>query len=77
MKQIGHEQKKEFKAKIFALLKDFSNDKNWSAEEAKELETLINTYSKIDKEFVKRTLTYYEKKIGQRLSAALYAAKGD
>jgi len=74
-KQIWHSQKKSFSAKLFALLMDFSNDKIWSAADAKSLNDLVQQYSKIDKNFVRRSITHYEQKTGQKYELALMAAR--
>lgn len=60
---------------MFALLMDFSNGKIWSAIDAKALDDLAQAYSKIDKDFARRSITYYEQKTGQKYELALMAAR--
>ena len=73
--QIGHSQKKTFKTKLFTLLMDFSNDKIWDAASAKNFSVLVQQCYKIDKDFVRRSITHYEKKTGQKFELALMATR--
>jgi len=73
--QIGHSQKKTFKTKLFALLMDFSNNKTWDIANAKAFDDLVQKHSKIDKGFVRRSITHYEQKTGQKYDLALLAAR--
>jgi len=73
--KIGHNQKKTFRAKLFAILMDYSNDKIWSVADANVLNDLVQRYSKIDKCFVSCSIAHYQKITKQKLELALISAR--
>lgn len=72
---IGHGLKKLFRAKVFALLMDYKNGIIWTAANANSLQVQINRYKRSDRDFVSRTVAFYEQKTNQKLTAALDAAR--
>lgn len=58
----GHKKKERFKAAVFSFLKDYTNGKIWSVDEANTLRGMISYYNSIDAETTKTIIDKYNAK---------------
>lgn len=58
----GHKKKERFKAAVFSLLKDYTNGRIWSVDDANTLRGMVSYYNSIDAETTQNIIDRYNEK---------------